>query len=1121
MTINLPQILEKISAKISKKHNNDILLLTSSQDEAVRFSEYLSFFFPEEKIITLPSLDNLPYDRVSPSKKIIAERARSIGLIASSQRSNAIIISPGVNILTKYPSKKDIGDFVLVIRVGETLSQKKLETFLVENNYEKNSVAIDPGDYSSKGYIIDLVTFDGEGYRINFEWDKIISIKKYDTQTQISYANVDSLEIYMASCLRLNQTTVENFRNAYLKNFGIGKMNEPIFEKISSFVRPDGAENFAPVFYEESVSIFSLLKEPEIFLLSHARAAIARFREDIEDFYKARIDSVNFYPAFAVKDLFFEPSHFADLISPAGDLSHKISIEEEEEVASSASSGGFFQQSLQLEGKPPIGLFCDFAHENRDKYIVICASFVNSERIKSQLKEQNQDYIHISNIKEAQRGIINISSLLIQRGFVNKEYAIVPDVEILGPKKQSSPASAKKLKNILKEYDNFCEKDLVVHMDHGIGMYDGIEQIEVENIRHDCLKIIYNKGDKLFIPVENAYCVKKYGEGSPELDSLGSASWQRRKAKLKSKIGEIAITLMDIAAKRSLATLADDEYDMEAYHKFCDKFPYVPTEDQERAFGDILDDIAKGKPMDRLVCGDVGFGKTEVAMRASFLISQKKQVAVIVPTTILAKQHYANFLERFRGFDTKIGHISRFVSSKNAEKIKEEVKNGNIDIIIGTHAILADSFEFENLGLVVIDEEQHFGVLQKEKLKKLKNSVHTLTLSATPIPRTLQISLVGLKDLSIISTPPIDRLSVKTNLIEFDDVVIRDALLREKFRGGKSFFVCPRVADLNEMEDILKNLVPELSVKVAHGKLAPSTIDKIMEEFYDGKFDILISTAIVESGLDVPSANTMFIYKAEMFGLSQLYQLRGRVGRAKLRGYAYLVHDRKKLPTKSAIKRLEIMQSIDSLGAGFTIACHDMDIRGFGNMIGDDQSGHIKEVGVELYHEMLEEAINRIKDSDYKEQEQKPEVKIKVPVYIPDEYIGDSSLRLSIYRRAGSITTEDEINQFCDELLDRFGTPPESVKNLTEIVRLRIACENLRISSLDAAHGGFVLKFREDANHEAIIKFVSSNPKNTKIKPDNKLVVIKKLQESNIILEAKQLLSSLSQLFFCNKVDAI
>ncbi len=519
--------------------------------------------------------------------------------------------------------------------------------------------------------------------------------------------------------------------------------------------------------------------------------------------------------------------------------------------------------------------------------------------------------------------------------------------------------------------------------------------------------------------------------------------------------------------------------------------------------------------MDRLICGDVGFGKTEVAMRATFMVScsvneDRPQVAIISPTTILCKQHYHNFLERFKGMGLNIAQLSRLIKPSQAKKIKEGLASGEINIVIGTHALLFADIKFKNLKMIIIDEEQHFGVSQKEHLKQLKSNVHVLSLSATPIPRTLQMSMVGIKDLSLITTPPIDRLPVRTSVLPFDAVMIRDALMRERFRGGISFYVIPRIKDIEWIAKQLSIIVPELKYKIAHGQMSPSSVDTTMNEFCEAKFDILLSTTIIESGIDIPIANTIIIHRADMLGLSQLYQLRGRVGRGKVRGYAYLTltHHRS---TKHSLQRLDILQNIDSLGAGFTIASHDMDLRGFGNLVGDEQSGHIREVGAELYQEMLDEAINELKSDNANNEECfNPTINLAIAILIPDSYIEDSSLRLAIYRRTGDLKSSEEIDNFRLEMEDRFGLIPQEFNNLLEMVKIRNMCFKLNIESFDSGPNGFVIKFRENPGvAEMVLSFVNKFPRHAKIKPENKLVFIKALNPKSLIEEAQEVLMNL------------
>ena len=578
------------------------------------------------------------------------------------------------------------------------------------------------------------------------------------------------------------------------------------------------------------------------------------------------------------------------------------------------------------------------------------------------------------------------------------------------------------------------------------------------------------------------------------LDSLGGEAWQRRKARMKERIREIAGELIKLAAVRATRPGVIAEPDA-GYPAFVDRFPYEETEDQDRAIADVLQDLEAGKPMDRLVCGDVGFGKTEVALRAAFVMAMSgKQVALVCPTTLLARQHYANFVERFHGYPLEIGRLSRLVPSAEAKRTREWLADGKIDIVIGTHAILAKSIQFKRLGLVIVDEEQHFGVAHKERLKALKNDVHVLTLTATPIPRTLQMAMSGLRELSVIQTPPVDRLAVRTYVTPFDGVVLREALLREHFRGGQSFFVVPRVADLPDIEEWLRTQVPEVKFITAHGQMSATAVEERMSAFYDRKYDVLLSTTIVESGLDIPSANTLIVYRSDRFGLAQLYQLRGRVGRSKARAYAYLTMPADRSITETAQKRLQVLSELDNLGAGFQLASHDLDIRGAGNLLGDEQSGHIKEVGFELYQSMLEDAIVEQKAGGIPSREEfTPQISVDAPIMIPEHYVPDLDLRMGLYRRVGELEDRNAIEAFAAELIDRFGPLPEETANLMKIVEVKLNCREAMIAKLDIGPKGAVVTFADSGfpDLSGLLSYIERLKGAAKLRPDSKMTIVR------------------------------
>jgi transcription-repair coupling factor (superfamily II helicase) len=737
-------------------------------------------------------------------------------------------------------------------------------------------------------------------------------------------------------------------------------------------------------------------------------------------------------------------------------------------------------------------------HDSGKRVIVACWTNGARERLGAMLGVQGIKEIEkaatIADVRKAPKSAISFALLGLESGFETPDMAIVAEQDILGDR-LIRRRKAKKASDVLIEASSLTPGDLMVHADHGIGRFVGLKTIDAAGAPHDCVELEYAGGDKLFLPIENMDLLSRYGsdDAGAALDKLGGASWQARKARLKRRIREMAEELIKVAALRETKPAPVFSAPDGAYNEFLARFPYDETDDQLASIEAVAEDLGKGKPMDRLICGDVGFGKTEVALRAAFMaVMEGKQVAVVVPTTLLARQHYQTFSERFRGFPVKIAQASRLVSSKDMTKAREGLKSGQIDIVVGTHALLAKSIEFRDLGLLIVDEEQHFGVAHKERLKQLREDVHVLTLTATPIPRTLQLALTGVREMSVIATPPVDRLAVRTFITPFDPVTLREALLRERYRGGQSFYVVPRIADLDDVAAFLREQVPEVRFMQAHGQMSASQLEDIMAAFYDKQFDVLLSTTIVESGLDIPNANTLIVHRADMFGLAQLYQLRGRVGRSKTRAYAMFTIPPSGKITEQAGKRLKVLHSLDSLGAGFTLASHDLDLRGAGNLLGEEQSGHIKEVGYELYQSMLEEAVKSLKEHGAEDREERwsPTINVGLPVLLPETYVPDLQVRLGLYRRLSSLQESSDIENFAGELTDRFGPLPQEVKHLLTVVQIKNYCCRAGISQVDAGPKGALISFRNKrfANPQGLVKFMHDNGAAVKLQPDHKLV---------------------------------
>jgi transcription-repair coupling factor (superfamily II helicase) len=781
---------------------------------------------------------------------------------------------------------------------------------------------------------------------------------------------------------------------------------------------------------------------------------------------------------------FVAPDSAADTITIDAHVGHNFSAER------NASGKNVFEavtahvQGLQTAGKRvTIALWSEGSRE-RMSHVLAEHGLLNLKMVASW--------------REAlalQRHDVALAVLGIESGFETADTALITEEDILGERLVRSRRQSKRAENFIAEVTSLSPGDLVVHVEHGIGRFHGLRAIEAVGAPHDCLEIHYAGGDKLFLPVENIELLSRYGsEGAGvELDRLGSGGWQQRKARMKNRIREIAAELIKIAAERQLREAPKLTVPTGVYDEFAAGFPYDETDDQLASIAAVLNDLCSGRPMDRLICGDVGFGKTEVALRAAFIAAMNgKQVAVVVPTTLLARQHTKTFTERLRGYPLNIAQASRLVPAKELSKAKKDLADGKIDIVVGTHALLGKAIKFKDLGLIVVDEEQHFGVAHKEKLKQLRAEVHVLTLTATPIPRTLQLALSGVREMSIIATPPVDRLAVRTFVSPFDAVVVREALLRERYRGGQAFYVCPRIEDLAETKAFLDKTVPEVRVAVAHGQMPSTMLEDIMSAFYDGKFDVLLSTSIVESGLDIPTANTLIVHRADMFGLAQIYQLRGRVGRSKLRAYALLTLPAKRKITPQAERRLKVLQSLDTLGAGFQLASHDLDIRGAGNLLGDEQSGHIKEVGYELYQEMLEEAVMSLKAGLGAPLAEKwsPQITIGTAVLIPEEYVTDLPVRLALYRRLAEIEDDRDIEAFAAELVDRFGPLPQEVEYLLQIVAIKSLCRRANVEKIEVGPKGAVLAFRDNifSNPEGLISYIAKHPEGARVRPDQKVV---------------------------------
>lgn len=1056
----------------------------------------LSFFGPEIQTLEFPAWDSLPYDRVSPNGGVTAQRMTTLSRLARVEgRDKPSVLLTTVNAMSqRVPAREFTATHALSVAPGNVLGMAGVVNWLELNGYQRASTVREPGEYAVRGGILDLFP-PGLDMPVRFDFfgDSLETIKTFDPQTQRSETPLGQLDLVPVAEFQLITETIRRFRTGYVAQFGTAGPDDLLYEAVSEGRRYPGMEHWLPLFHDKLDTLFDYLPGTPMALESLADDAVHERFTQITDYYEARQEALKdgvtpAYKPLPPARLYLTQAEWDDRLAksavarltpfeapPANDVidigaraGHNFITERAEAGSNVFEALSKHVTALQGQGKRvAIALWSDGA---RDRMAHVLADH------KLQNLSNAASWPQVNAVPKHSVALIVLG---IESGFETDDAAIISEQDILGDRLVRTRRTTRRADNFIQEATSLSAGDLVVHVDHGIGRFVGLQAITVTGAPHDCLEIHYADAAKLFLPVENVDLLSRYGnEGATvELDRLSSGNWQARKAKMKNRIREIAGELIKIAAERLLREAPKLTVATGAYDEFCAGFPYEETEDQLTAIESTLSDLASGRPMDRLVCGDVGFGKTEVAMRAAFDAAMNgKQVAVVVPTTLLARQHFKNFTERFKGFPVNVAQLSRLVTNAQATETKKGLAEGQVDIVVGTHAVLGKAIKFKDLGLVIVDEEQHFGVSHKERLKNLRAEVHVLTLTATPIPRTLQLALTGVRDLSIIASPPVDRLAVRTFISPFDPLIVREALLREKYRGGQAFYVCPRIEDLAGAKDFLEKNIPEVRVIVAHGQMPPAVLDDIMTAFYDGKYDVLLSTTIVESGLDIPSANTLIVHRADMFGLAQLYQLRGRVGRSKLRAYALLTLPASKPITPQAERRLKVLQSLDTLGAGFQLASHDLDIRGAGNLLGDEQSGHIKEVGFELYQQMLEEAVTAAKTgmTELAPDRWSPQITIGTPILIPEDYVADLSVRLALYRRLADIEEERDIESFAAEMVDRFGPLPSEVDHLLQIVALKELCRRANVEKLDAGPKGVVLSFRDNnfANPDGLFTFI-------------------------------------------------
>jgi len=1069
----------------------------------------LGFFAPSVPVFTFPAWDCLPYDRVSPNADVSAARMATLAALVHGMPSKFVLLTSLNAATQRVPARATLREAAFTARVGSRVDEASLRNFLTRMGFSQTANVMEPGDYAVRGGIIDIFPPGQRGpIRLDLFGDTLDGARRFDPATQRTTEKLTEIELAPVSEVILDEAAITRFRQSYRIEFGAAGTDDPLYEAVSAGRKHAGVEHWLGFFQDDLETLFDYLPRGTIMLDDQTSPQRLARWESIADQYSTRMHALS---QKGRMDSVYKPAPPEQLYLDDAAWDKAVADRRVVQFAPLPQATGL--RVLDAGGRPGrnfaperqqknLSIFGALAGHVKEKVAfgpVIIASYSEGarERLTGLIEDEGiGEVIPVSDWSRVGKSGVHLAVWALEAGFEAPGITVISEQDVLGDRLIRQNKRKRRADNFLTEANALSPGDLVVHVDHGVGRFIGLEVVTALGAAHECLALEYAESSKLYLPVENIELLSKFGHEEGLLDKLGGGAWQAKKARLKERIRQIAERLIRVAAERALRKAPVLEPMDGIWDQFLARFPYAETDDQLAAIDDVLTDLESGRPMDRLICGDVGFGKTEVAIRAAFVAALSGvQVAIVAPTTLLARQHYQSFAERFRGFPVVVRPLSRFVSAKDAAATREGLTNGTVDIVIGTHALLAKSVKFRSLGLLVIDEEQKFGVQHKERLKALRTDVHVLTLTATPIPRTLQLSLSGVRDLSIIGTPPIDRLAIRTYVSEFDTITIREALLREHYRGGQSFFVVPRISDMDEMVDWLKREVPEVTYVTATGQMAAGELDDRMNAFYDGKYDVLMATTIVESGLDIPTANTMIVWRADMFGLSQLYQIRGRVGRSKTRAYAYLTTMPRQKLTDTAQKRLRVLASLDSLGAGFTLASQDLDIRGAGNLLGEEQSGQMREVGYELYQQMLEDQINAIRSGAAEglqdDSEWSPQINLGVPVLIPETYVPDLDVRLGLYRRLSNLTTKVELEGFAAELIDRFGKLPKEVNTLMLVVRIKAMCKKAGIGQLDAGPKGGTIRFHNDkfANPAGLVDFIGDYKGQARVK-DNKIVVM-------------------------------
>ena len=1082
-------------AELVQHHPHPVVLLVTDTASALRLEQELQFLLQEQKLPVrlFPDWETLPYDSFSPHQDIISQRLESLYHLP--RMKQGLLILPVSTLMLRTPPQSFIDRFSLLVKPGDKLDLHHLRQRLEQAGYTAVEQVLEHGEFAARGSLLDLFPMGSkEPYRIDFFDDEVDTIRAFDPDSQRSSEPVPEVRLLPAHEFPTDKEAIELFRQRYRERFEISRAPECIYQQVSKGLWPAGIEYYLPLFFESSTTLLDYLPAQSLLLtLGELHEASQRFWQDVEQRYEDRRYDIN-RPLLPPAALYQPVDELFAALKPYSRFELQLTPAEQKEGRHNLAIHALPDLTIDSHQAKPLQLLEEFLAKFSGRILFSVESEGRRESLRELLGQiglcpEEYDSLHSFMATTARTGIM-VSPLEKGAILVEHQLAILCESELLGERviqrrRRDRQKSGSGNDAIIRNLAELTLGQPVVHLDHGVGRYLGLQTIDAGGVATEYLTLEYAGGDKLYVPVTSLHLISRYsGSENPPLHKLGNESWSKARNKAAEKVRDVAAELLDVYAKRAARPGTAFRHDRQAYANFVSGFPFEETPDQLNAINAVLSDMCQPKAMDRLVCGDVGFGKTEVAMRAAFVaVHSGRQVAVLVPTTLLAQQHYDNFRDRFANWPVNIEVMSRFKSAKEQKTALTQLGEGKIDIIIGTHKLLSEEVGFKDLGLLIVDEEHRFGVRQKEKIKALRADVDILTLTATPIPRTLNMAMSGMRDLSIIATPPAKRLAIKTFVREYDKAVIREAVLRELKRGGQVYYLHNNVESIEKCANELAELLPEARICVAHGQMRERELEKVMGDFYHQRHNLLICTTIIETGIDVPSANTIIMERADNLGLAQLHQLRGRVGRSHHQAYAYLLTPHPKQMTKDAIKRLEAIESLEDLGAGFVLATHDLEIRGAGELLGEEQSGQIESVGFTLYMEMLEQAVKALREGKEPSLDQllgeHTDIELRLPTLLPESYIPDVNMRLSIYKRIASAADQEGLEDLRIELIDRFGLLPPPAQNLLEVAHQRQKATHLGIKRIEVSAQGGYIDFAEQTrvNPAFLVGLLQSQPR--------------------------------------------